>query len=128
MSIYSNCILPRSICLQFFELLRPYQGRWYNYNLYSANNSTPILLHTMSPISLLEKNRSYYCYPVFEKTSPKYFENKMYIYDNYRTKTSIYLPMYLLPGDILIVNENMGAHYSSLGDISHTDNTFIVLQ
>ena len=128
MSIYANCILPRAMCIQFFELLRPYHGRWCNYSIYCAKNSTPLLLHTKSELSLLEKNRSYYCYQIFDNTHTKHFENKKYIYDNYQTQTNLYLPAYLSPGDIVIVNEDMGAHYYSIHDISHINNTFIVLQ
>ena len=126
MSIYSNLILPRNLYLQIFQEAKLYPGRWFNYTLY--NNKKTLLLHSYSPITILEKDRKYYCYKMFQDTHPVHLENQKYTYYNYYKQQQLFVPSLLIPGDVIVISEDIPFHYYSKCDMSLANNTFVVLQ
>lgn len=119
MPIYSNLNLSWPQCLQVFQQTRVYPGKWYNYNLFRIVNDHPLKIHSYSPIKLLQEDRKYYCYNIFENEHQVQCDNVKQLYTlNNGFHRNLYLPSNILAGDIiLVVSENDKRIKSATGSI-----------
>jgi len=106
MPIYTDLMLSWPQCLQVFQQARLYPGRWFNYNIYRISRVNPLQIHSYSPINLLEENRGYHYYKIFEGCSPVHCDNVTwkYIVNKEGMPLQLYLPEHMLPGDIIVVS------------------------
>jgi hypothetical protein len=110
MRLYSNTLLYLPQVVYAFRFGPLYPGRWNNYYFYYIKNRTPLVLHTYSPLELLQENNHYYCYDNFHRdTRLERSDNAFEIVtvhnqpDNFGKETYVSIPKNSMSDDILLV-------------------------
>lgn len=107
MSIYTNLMLSWPQCLQVFKHARMYPGLWFNYNIYSISSVNPLKIQSYCPINMLEENRRYHYYKIFEGSGPVHCETSTWLYKtNEKRAISLYLPEFIRPGDLIVLRSD----------------------
>ncbi len=120
MRIYSKAPLSWPLSGTLYHLAHLYPGQWQNYHLYRVTLTIPtLILHTYSPIELLQENSSFYCYERFNRNNYlENFGNELVLThiqnNNTFTKKYIYIPKTLYTNDILVVQSDTYKGYPSI--------------
>jgi hypothetical protein len=110
MKLYSNIILSWPQMLHLSQRARIYSGKWNDYYFYKILQINPIIIHTYSPIELLQENIDYYCYNKYQRFKHlEEFGNKVEIItinDNKinSNKFYAYLPRTAVTNDVILIH------------------------
>jgi hypothetical protein len=114
MRIYSNTLLSWPLICHLNQSARLYPGQWQNYYFYRVKLRKPALvLHSYSPIELLQENSLFYCYERYNRNKKiEDVDNELVLthIENYKQKcikTYTYIPKLLNVNDIMIVQSDI---------------------
>jgi hypothetical protein len=82
-----------------------YPGYAMNLYLYQVNPYNKSLLHTLSPMAVLEQRRIYYMYPTFGFPKRKTYDIIPYTISQQHESATIYLPSSAKEGDVIAVED-----------------------
>jgi hypothetical protein len=118
MRLYSNTILTWPQVVHAFQIARLYPGNWNNYYFYRIKRVQPLILHTNSPVGLLQENYQYYCYTNYlrdkklemigNKRNSVTVQNQEMDYN----ETFIYVPKSLGVDDVIVLHNEPEFKYN----------------
>jgi hypothetical protein len=85
-----------------------YPGYIMNLYLYQIKSHNKSLLHTHSPLNVLEQRRIYYMYPTFGFPKRQTYDIVPYTVSYHEESATIYLPSSAKEGDIIAVEDRRG--------------------
>jgi hypothetical protein len=85
-----------------------YPGYVMNLYLYQIKSHNKSLLHTHSPLNVLEQRRIYYMYPTFGFPKRQTYDIVPYTVSYQEESATIYLPSSAKEGDIIAVEDRRG--------------------
>ncbi len=113
MRFYSDKILTWNEVLRAAYAARANPGRWLNTHIYKIQSTQPAVLHSSSPIELLQTNRKYYVYDnlLYNNTCER-LGNYIDVVrgKNGRPGMHIYLPFTVAPHDVIVIHDDTGGH------------------
>jgi hypothetical protein len=85
-----------------------YPGYVMNLYLYQIKSHNKNLLHTYSPLNVLEQRRIYYMYPTFGFPKRQTYDIVPYTVSHQQESATIYLPSSAKEGDVIAVEDIHG--------------------
>jgi hypothetical protein len=85
-----------------------YPGYVMNLYLYRIKHDNKNLLHTHSPLAILEERRMYYMYPTFGFPKRQTYDILPYTISDQKETATIYLPSSAKEGDVIAVEDLRG--------------------
>lgn len=121
MRIYSKTLLSWPTSIHVAQAARLYPGRWQNYYFYRVTLRDPnLVLHTYSPLELLQENSPFYCYDRYNRDTQLEKPDNELILTTLQsiaptfTKKYIYIPKLLEKNDIIVVRSDINKGLPSI--------------